>query len=129
MRDRRDQLLAGRRDLVIDPQRGIARIAAGAASPADADIDHSRPGPADGQPATDVEGAIAAAAADRLGDDADTVVARRRGIAADIGDDIAGMAAGPARSADPDIDSASAGAGKAGSAGDVEPAVTAAATK
>ena len=70
------------------------------------------PVPASGIPRRDIEAAGAAAAADRLDQDAVAVVAFGIGRAGDVGRDRLAVAAAAARAADADIDAASAGAGR-----------------
>ena len=110
---------------------------AAAARTADADIDSAGSGARGIDRTGDVEPARAAAAAERLRDDAARSVAVRDGrdkrfvdvgvARVDVGDDHARNAAAAARSAEPDVDAARARARRRNSARDVEAAGTTAA--
>ena len=112
-------------------------VAAAAARAADPDGNAAGAGAGAVDRTGDVEAARAAAAAQRLGDDAARIVAQRRSgdqeigrngdVAIDVDRDVVGVAAEPARAADPDIDRAGALAGKRDAGRDVEPASAAAA--
>ena len=127
------------RGVAFDGDRDRVRLAAGAARTADADIDSARAGAGERDVAGDVEPAGAAAAGERLGDDAARAIAHGRrcdqilidGAAGDglvdVGHDRAGNAAGSAGAANADADIARARAGQSDSRGDVEGARAAAA--
>src|SRR5690606_24410434 len=61
---------AGRDDIAVDRRGDVAAIAAVAAEPAEAEPDAARIALRRGEPAADVDAALAAAAADRLHGDA-----------------------------------------------------------
>ena len=129
LRRRRDQILidgaAG--DRLVDVGDDRAGNAAGSAGAADADADVARARAGQSDSARDVEGARAAAAADRLGEDRVAVVAFGMRASEHVEIDVAGGSAAAARAADADVDPDRPGARRVERAGDVEAARAAAA--